>query len=226
MTKAGSIYYLVYDQVGSLRVVTDSLGSVIKKIDYDSFGNIISDTNSSLTIPFSFAGGLQDQDSGLVRFGFRDYSPEIGRWTAKDPIFFRGGDTDLFGYNLNDPINWIDPEGLDSTSWYGDGRTLLDGPKNGNWGGQNWSGGWNANRHGGKNGPLSPIDSGDICYMNHDNCYANSKNCKSEKKACDQALVICLRNLNNSSKNWTFPPRPGTEKDSESFRNWAIWYFK
>jgi RHS repeat-associated protein len=81
-------------------------------MDYDSFGNIINDTNPLFEIPFGFAGGLHDQDTGLVRFGFRDYDADVGRWTAKDPIGFAGGDTDLFGYCLNDPINYVDPSGL------------------------------------------------------------------------------------------------------------------
>jgi RHS repeat-associated protein len=36
------------------------------------------------TVPFGFAGGLQDKDTGLVRFGYRDYDPDVGRWTAKE----------------------------------------------------------------------------------------------------------------------------------------------
>ena len=47
----------------------------------------------------------------LIRFGARDYDPETGRWTAKDPILFAGGDTNLYGYVINDPVNWVDPEG-------------------------------------------------------------------------------------------------------------------
>jgi RHS repeat-associated protein len=112
MTKGGSTYYLTYDQVGSLRVVADASGNVVKRIDYDSFGNIIDDTDPALEVPFGFAGGLHDWDTGLVRFGFRDYDPDVGRWTAKDPILFAGGDTDLYGYVLNDPINIVDPLGL------------------------------------------------------------------------------------------------------------------
>jgi RHS repeat-associated protein len=93
-------------------VVADSAGNVVKRIDYDSFGNIITDTNIALNIPFGFAGGLHDRATGLVRFGFRDYDPDVGRWTAKDPIFFASGDTDLYGYVLNDPVNFVDPDGL------------------------------------------------------------------------------------------------------------------
>lgn len=51
-----------------------------------------------------------------MRFGYRDYDPEIGRWTAKDPIGFSAGDVDLFGYVQNDPINFIDPFGLKLSS--------------------------------------------------------------------------------------------------------------
>ncbi len=118
MTRGGATYYLTYDQVGSLRVVADSAGNVVKRIDYDSFGNIIDDTNTAFDMPFGFAGGLHDRDTGLVRFGYRDYDPDIGRWTAKDPILFAGGDTDLYGYVLNDPVNWVDPYGL-APNWVG-----------------------------------------------------------------------------------------------------------
>ena len=59
-----------------------------------------------------FAGGLADRDTGLVRFGARDYDPRVGRWTSKDPIRFEGGDTSLYGYVLSDPANRIDPIGL------------------------------------------------------------------------------------------------------------------
>lgn len=47
----------------------------------------------------------------LIRMSDRDYDPETGRWTSKDPILFNGGDTNLYGYVMNDPINLIDPDG-------------------------------------------------------------------------------------------------------------------
>ncbi|MBT8350398.1 MAG: RHS repeat-associated core domain-containing protein, partial [Deltaproteobacteria bacterium] len=112
MIKAGIKYSLAYDQVGSLRAVADGSGNVLKNIIYDSFGNIISDSDSIFKVPIGFAGGLHDKDTNLIRFGFRDYDPDIGRWTAKDPILFRGGSIDLYGYCLNDPVNLLDPTGL------------------------------------------------------------------------------------------------------------------
>jgi len=92
--------------------VTDSAGVIIKQLDYDSFGNVISDSNSSVNIPFGFAGGLYDNDTDLIRFGYRDYDPDTGRWTARDPVGFAGGDINLYRYVLNDPINFVDPDGL------------------------------------------------------------------------------------------------------------------
>jgi uncharacterized protein RhaS with RHS repeats len=46
-----------------------------------------------------------------VRFGARDYDPEVGRWTAKDPIRFLGGDANLYGYVVGDPVNSADAYG-------------------------------------------------------------------------------------------------------------------
>ena len=64
--------------------------------------------------PFGFAGGVYDQDTKLVRFGLRDYDAETGRWTTKDPIGFGGGDTELYAYVGDDPVNRLDPDGLTS----------------------------------------------------------------------------------------------------------------
>jgi RHS repeat-associated protein len=92
----------------------------------DTFGNVINDTDPAFEIPFGFAGGLHDRDTKLVRFGYRDYDPDTGRWMAKDPILFAGGDTDLYGYCLNDPVNWVDPEGLRNWDVPNSGDTILN----------------------------------------------------------------------------------------------------
>ena len=80
-------------------------------MDYDEFGNVTNDTNPGFQ-PFGFAGGLYDPQTKLVRFGARDYDAQTGRWTSKDPILFEGGDTNLYGYVLGDPVNLVDFPGL------------------------------------------------------------------------------------------------------------------
>jgi len=111
-TADGKTYRIVSDQNGSVRLVIDaSTGEVAQQIDYDTWGKITNDTNPGFQ-PFGFAGGLYDPDTGLTRFGVRDYDAETGRWTAKDPILFGGGDSNLYGYVAGDPINGIDPRGL------------------------------------------------------------------------------------------------------------------
>ena len=112
MTQGTDKYYLHYNQVGSLRGITDTNGKLVKEISYDSYGNILSDSNSTFKIPFGFAGGLYDTDTNLTRFGYRDYDSFTGKWTTKDPIDFAGGDFNLYNYTLNDPINGFDHIGL------------------------------------------------------------------------------------------------------------------
>jgi len=115
MIKNGITYRIISDHLGSPRLIVDSVtGDVIQRMDYDTWGNIVSDTNPGFQ-PFGFAGGLYDQHTSMTRFGLRDYEAWAGRWTLKDPIRFNGGDSNLYGYVVNNPVNWIDPWGLDTT---------------------------------------------------------------------------------------------------------------
>jgi len=105
-------YRIISDHLGSVRlVVKQSDGSITQRMNHDEFGRVTEDTNPGY-LPFGFAGGLYDHQTGLVRFGVRDYDAETGRWTSKDPILFGGGDANLFGYVMQDPVNFIDPLGL------------------------------------------------------------------------------------------------------------------
>ena len=112
MVKGDATYKIITDHLGSPRIIVDvATGNEVHRMDYDEFGNVTADSNPGFQ-PFGFAGGLYDRDTRLVRFGARDYDAQVGRWTVKDPIIFAGGDTELYGYVLNDPLNTVDPKGL------------------------------------------------------------------------------------------------------------------
>ena len=66
---------------------------------------------------------MYDNDTKLIRFACptkcflrrrsaRDYNPTIGRWISKDPIGFGGGVSNLYEYCVNDPVNYLDLDGL------------------------------------------------------------------------------------------------------------------
>jgi RHS repeat-associated protein len=82
----------------------------MQRLDYDSFGRVLRDTNPGFQ-PFGFQGGLYDPDTGLVEFGCRWYDAETGRWISKDPILLDGG-WNVYAFCDNDPINRTDPSGL------------------------------------------------------------------------------------------------------------------
>jgi RHS repeat-associated protein len=62
--------------------------------------------------PEGTSSGFVDADTSLVHFGYRDYDPDVGRFTTKDPIGYACGDHDLYGYCMDDPVNRVDPWGL------------------------------------------------------------------------------------------------------------------
>ncbi|MEM7127006.1 MAG: RHS repeat-associated core domain-containing protein [Chloroflexota bacterium] len=112
MIRKDQTFRIISDHLGSVRLVVNTdTGEVAQRLNYDAWGNVTQDTNPGFQ-PFGFAGGIYDTDIGLTRFGARDYDAEVGRWASKDPIGFKGTDSNLHSYTYNDPINWIDPNGL------------------------------------------------------------------------------------------------------------------
>lgn len=111
LIKGGVRHRIITDTLGSVRLVVNAdTGVIVQRMDYDTYGNVTQDTNPGFQ-PFGFAGGIYDPDTKLVRFGARDYDAKTGRWTAKDPIQFSGGDTNLYAYVGGDPVNLVDSKG-------------------------------------------------------------------------------------------------------------------
>jgi RHS repeat-associated protein len=125
MIRDGNTYRILSDHLGSPRIVIDvASGDIVQQLEYDAFGKVLADSNPGFQ-PFGFAGGIYDVDTGLTRFGVRDYDATIGRFTTKDAIYFDGGSTNLYSYASNDPINRGDLNGYqgicDVLGWTTDG---------------------------------------------------------------------------------------------------------
>ena len=91
MVKGGVTYRIVTDHLGSPRLVVDAAtGQVAQRMDYDEFGQRPHRHQPRLPAVRLRRRPLRPRHE-LVRFGARDYDPETGRWTAKDPILFDGG---------------------------------------------------------------------------------------------------------------------------------------
>ena len=103
----GSLYF-VQDHLGSTTGLTNSTGSSVSQISYDSFGN--ANTSSNLT-RYAYTGREFDPDTGLYYYRARWYDAKVGRFISEDPIGFGGG-VNKFGYVKDNPQNATDPSGL------------------------------------------------------------------------------------------------------------------
>jgi len=100
--------YYTQDNLGSIIGIMDSHGHVDEKYTYDAFGKLV-EGRFDYVNKLGYNGKMYDNYSGLVNYGFRDYSPVAMRFTTVDPI--KDG-TNWFAYVGNDPINRIDLFGL------------------------------------------------------------------------------------------------------------------
>ena len=105
-------YLYCYDANGNVVNLVDADdGSLAATYEYDPFGNIVSQTGTAADDnPFRFSTKYHDDETGLVYYGYRYYSPELGRWLRRDPIGERGG-LNLYGFVRNAPLRYVDPFG-------------------------------------------------------------------------------------------------------------------
>ncbi|MDF1816261.1 MAG: RHS repeat-associated core domain-containing protein [Verrucomicrobiales bacterium] len=111
--------------------MTDINGDVVERYRFSAFGlRQVTDANwavrssSSYDVTFAFHGEFRDPESGLDNYGYRYYSPHLGRWINKDPIEEKGG-VNLYEFVGNDSISSVDLLGLSGT-WSAEEKTKAD----------------------------------------------------------------------------------------------------
>ena len=109
--RGGQSFFYQADHQGSVTQITDAAGFVVNAYEYDSYGNIESAVEG-VPNPFTYTAREFDAESGFYYYRARYYDLEIGRFLKEDPIGFAAGDVSLYRYVFNNPVNLIDPDGL------------------------------------------------------------------------------------------------------------------
>src|SRR5690606_15572785 len=81
-------------------------------ITYDSFGNIVVQTNAAAGDRFTYTGREFDSELDLYYYRARYYDAHLGRFLSQDPIGFGAGDANLYRYVGNQPLIYVDPSGF------------------------------------------------------------------------------------------------------------------
>ena len=89
--------------------LTDDTGALQAEYTYEPFG-ATTETGADSN-PFQYTGRELDA-TGLYYYRARYYHPGLQRFVSEDPLGFRGGDANVYGYVTNNPLRFTDPVGL------------------------------------------------------------------------------------------------------------------
>ena len=130
MRRGGGSYFYQTDGLGSITSLNDNTEAAVNTYVYDSFGHVVNKAEA-VANPYGFTGRVLDSESGLMYYRTRYYDASIGRFISADPIGFIGG-INFYAYCLNDPVNFIDPFGLEFSDILPGIRTaIVEGAKGG-----------------------------------------------------------------------------------------------
>ena len=116
----GDVQWMLTDHLGTVRDVVNNGGAVVNHLKYDSYGNVIAESNPSVKTRYKYTGREFDSETEMQYNRARYYDAAIGRFLSEDPIGFAGKDVNLYRYVSNSPQSARDPSGMSLADDVGD----------------------------------------------------------------------------------------------------------
>jgi RHS repeat-associated protein len=118
-TSAPRVRFQLPDHLGSAVLEVDDGAAVITYEEFFPYGGssfLAGDNDREVAVKdYRFCGAQQDAATGFYYFGARYYVPWIGRWLTPDPAG-PADDPNLYRYVHSNPVNLVDPTGLQTTT--------------------------------------------------------------------------------------------------------------
>ena len=118
-------YYYLKDHQGNNRVVLSSGGTVVETNHYYPFGGVFASIGN--VQPYKYNGKEFDTKKGLnwYDYGARHYDATLGRWFVMDPLSEKMSAWSPYAYCFNNPVRFIDPNGMAASPIYDRDGNLL-----------------------------------------------------------------------------------------------------
>lgn len=111
VVRGSTPYYFATDPQGSVLALFTGTNQLVDQYTYLPFGEAQS-TSETMPNRIRYAGRELESESGLYYNNARWYDPSLHRFISEDPIGIDGG-INLYAYTMNDPVNYLDPSGMD-----------------------------------------------------------------------------------------------------------------
>ena len=107
------VQFVAYDGNGNVEALVNAAnGATTANYEYGPFGEVIRATGPMAKLnPFRFSTKYEDDETGLLYYGYRYYNPSTGRWIGRDPAE-EDGSLNLYAILGNDPVDDVDYLGL------------------------------------------------------------------------------------------------------------------
>ncbi|NEQ48275.1 MAG: RHS repeat-associated core domain-containing protein [Leptolyngbya sp. SIOISBB] len=108
----GATQWLLGDHLGTIKDIVGEAGNLLNHRTFDSYGNLVSETNSNVETRYAFTGREFDEETDLHYYRARYYNSQLAQFISEDPISFESGTENLYEYIENRPVDTRDPLGL------------------------------------------------------------------------------------------------------------------